>query len=44
MSWDLDFLLFAVFAAALGWFAFVSVLAGWQRWSEDRRIREHFRH
>jgi hypothetical protein len=44
MSWDLGFLLFAALVTALGWFAFMSVLEGWRRRSEDRRIREHFRH
>jgi hypothetical protein len=37
-------LLFAGLITALGWFAFVNVVERWRRWSENRRIREHFRH
>jgi hypothetical protein len=42
----LDALLMGGLAALLvtvAFFGFVSALAGWRRWSEHRRLKEHFR-
>jgi hypothetical protein len=38
-----DILLFAGLAVLLGGVAFVSAVEGWRRWSENRRLKEHFR-
>jgi hypothetical protein len=40
----LDTLLVDGLAILLAGFAFVSALEGWRRWSENRRIKKHFRH
>jgi hypothetical protein len=40
----LDTLLLAGLAILFAGFAFVSAVKGWRRWSDNRRIRKHFRH
>jgi hypothetical protein len=40
----LDTLLLAGLAILVAGFAFVSAVEGWRRWSDNRRIRKHFRH
>jgi hypothetical protein len=39
----LDTLLMSGLAIVLVGFAFVSAVEGWRRWSEHRRLKEHFR-
>jgi hypothetical protein len=47
MPWEgfdwLDSLLFGGLAILLVGFVFVSAVEGWRRWSDNRRIRKHFR-
>jgi hypothetical protein len=40
----LDTLPLAGLAILVAGFAFVSAVEGWRRWSDNRRIRKHFRH
>jgi hypothetical protein len=39
----LDTLLLAGLAILFAGFAFLSAVEGWRRWSDNRRIRKHFR-
>jgi hypothetical protein len=39
-----DTLLLAGIVILFAGFAFVSAVEGWRRWSDNRRIRKHFRH
>jgi hypothetical protein len=39
----LDVFLLGGLAVLFGGFGFVSIVAAWQRWSEDQRIKKHLR-
>jgi hypothetical protein len=43
-SWTVDDFLLLGLIFVLGPLCFVSLLEVWRRWSEYRRIRNHFRH
>ena len=44
IGWAFEDLLLLGLAVLFGGLCFLSALQGWRRWSENRRLRKHFRH